>query len=517
MKKTLPLKKTKTPLASHGICYLVGAGPGDPGLLTLRGAECLGKADVVIYDYLSNPELLRMAPERAEKIYAGKIAGQHALHQEETNALLVKFTRAGKCVVRLKGGDPFLFGRGGEEAAALAEAGLRFEIVPGVTSAIGGLAYAGIPVTHRSRNSMLTIFTGHEGPGKETSSIDYKSIASAPGTKVMLMGLKNLGTVTRELMREGMEAATPAALVGCATMGRQRTLVGTLETLADLAEKEGFQAPALAVFGEVVNLRHSLNWFESKPLFGRRIAVTRTSQQAGGLVEALRNLGADAYELPTIRIEPPVEKLPFAEALAEVSGYDWIVFTSANGVEAFFKAFFAAYEDARDLGGARIAVIGNGTAKKVREYHFGIDLMPEEFVAEALLKEFRKIDVEHLRILLPRAAGARELLAVELEKLGAIVDDIPVYQTVPERGDVSGGIQRFREEGADMITFTSASTARHFMELGLPMPDGIKTASIGPITSREIRGLGLEVDLEARQHDIPGMVDSIRRHFARIE
>ncbi len=498
---------------AEGICYLVGAGPGDPGLLTLRGCECLRRADVVIYDYLSNPELLRFAPESAERIYAGKIAGQHAIHQEETNGMLIKFTRAGKCVVRLKGGDPFLFGRGGEEAVALAAAGLRFEVVPGVTSAIGGLAYAGIPVTHRTSNSMLTIFTGHEGPGKDTSSIDYKAIASAPGTKVMLMGLKNLATVTRELTCAGMSESTPAALVSNASMGRQQTIVGTLGTLAELAKANESGTPAMAIFGEVVNLRGSLNWFENRPLFGRRIAVTRSRTQVSGLLEALRELGADAYELPTIRIEPPREKTAFVEALADVRSYDWIVFTSPNGVEAFFNAFYTAYEDARELGGARLAVIGGGTAKKVREYRFGIDLIPKEFVAESLLKEFKKLNVEHLRILLPRAAGARELLASELENLGAIVDDVPVYETVPERVDVAGGMRRFREEGADMISFTSGSTAINFMKLGLPMPEGIKTASIGPVTSGELRKLGLPVDLEAPQHDIPSLVEAIRRFF----
>lgn len=503
------MKKNST----EGICYLVGAGPGDPGLLTLRGCECLKRADVVIYDYLSNPELLRYAPDTAERIYAGKIAGQHAIHQQETNELLIKFTKAGKCVVRLKGGDPFLFGRGGEEASALAAAGLRFEVVPGVTSAIGGLAYAGIPVTHRTSNSMLTIFTGHEGPGKETSSIDYKAIASAPGTKVMLMGLKNLATVTRELTCAGMSESTPAALVSCASTGRQRTLVGTLGTLSELAKTHASGTPAMAVFGEVVNLRASLNWFENRPLFGRRIAVTRSRAQVGGLLEALRELGADAYELPTIRIAPPQEKTAFVEALADVRSYDWIVFTSPNGVEAFFNAFYAAYEDARELGGARLAVIGNGTAKKVREYRFGIDLIPKEFVAESLLKEFKKLDVEHLRILLPRAAGARELLASELENLGAIVDDVPVYETAAETEDVAGGIRRFREEGADMISFTSGSTAINFMKLGLPIPEGIKTASIGPVTSGALRQLGLPVDLEAPQHDIPGLVEAIRRYF----
>jgi uroporphyrinogen III methyltransferase/synthase len=512
--KKITAKTSAASAQQKGICSLVGAGPGDPGLLTLRGCDCLKRAEVVIYDTLVSPELLRYTSPDAEKIHAGKSAGKHMLQQEEINALLLRHTRAGKRVVRLKGGDPFLFGRGGEEAAVLADAGLRFEVVPGVTSAIGGLAYAGIPVTHRLRNSVLTIFTGHEGKGKESSGIDYKAIAAAPGTKVMLMGLKNLPTITRKLARAGMEDSTPAALVRCATTGKHETLIGTLGTLAALAQERDFKAPALAVFGEVVTLRESLNWFETRPLFGRRIAVTRTSAQAGGLIEALRELGADAFELPTIRIEPPREKIAFVEALADIRSYDWIVFTSPNGVEAFFNAFFASHEDARDLGGARIAVIGNGTAKKVHAYHYAVDLIPKEFVAESLLKEFKELNVEHLRILLPRAAGARELLAVELENLGAIVDDVPVYETVPETEDLAGGIKRFREEGADMISFTSASTATHFMGLNLPRPQGLKTASIGPITSAQMCKLGLSVDVEAAQHDIPGLVEAILRYFS---
>jgi uroporphyrinogen III methyltransferase/synthase len=496
-----------------GICYLVGAGPGDPGLLTLRGLECLQQAEVIIYDYLANPELLRHAQPDAECIYAGKKAGRHAMLQEETNALLLKLTKEGKRVVRLKGGDPFVFGRGGEEAAELAAAGLRFEIVPGISSAIGGVAYAGIPVTHRNSNAMLTIFTGHVMPGKKPEGIDYKAIATAPGTKVMVMGVESLGVTTTELASAGMPASTPVALVRWATTGRQETLTGTLATIAGLAEKTQFKAPAVAVFGEVVNLRDTLNWFETRPLFGKRIAVTRTSRQAGGLLSALRELGADAFELPTIRIEPPADKTPFIEAMLDVRTYDWIVFTSPNGAEAFFNAFYAAHEDARDLGGARIAAIGNSTAAKVKEYRFAVDLVPEEFVAESLLKSFKELNVEHLKMLLPRAAGSREMLAIELEKLGAIVDDVPVYQTVPETEDISGGIRRFSEEGADMITFTSGSTATHFKALGLPLPEALKTASIGPVTTGEMRKLGLPVDLEASQHDIPGLVEAIRAFY----
>lgn len=503
----------KPSFLSEGICSLVGAGPGDPGLITLRGLERLERADVVVYDHLINPQLLGHASPSSKKIYAGKTAGRHALKQEETNALLLKHTLEGKRVVRLKGGDPFLFGRGGEEATALAAAGLRFEIVPGVTSAIGGLAYAGIPVTHRANSAALTIFTGHEGADKGGSCINYEAIAAAPGTKVMLMGLESLASITKKLGAAGMLEETPVALISWASTSRQKTLVGTLGTIASLAVEQDIKAPALTVFGDVVTLRDSLNWFESLPLFGRRIAVTRSQRQAGGLLSLLHELGADAYELPTIRIEPPTEKRAFIEALAGVRTYDWIVFTSPNGVEYFFSAFFASHEDARDLGGARIAAIGNGTANRIREYRFGVDLIPKEFVAESLLDSFREMNVENLKILLPRAAGAREILAIELEKLGAIVDDVPVYQTVSEKEDVSGGIKRFLAEEADMVTFTSASTAASFKALGLSLPKGLKTASIGPVTSREMRRLGLPVDLEAQQHDIEGLVEGIRLFF----
>ncbi|MFZ4116776.1 MAG: uroporphyrinogen-III C-methyltransferase [Chthoniobacterales bacterium] len=508
----------------HCLCYLVGAGPGDPGLLTLRGKECLSRAQVVLYDYLCNPELLRHVPSSAEKIYVGKSASKHALPQEKINELLVEKTQAGHCVVRLKGGDPFLFGRGGEEAEALAHAGLRFEIVPGVTSAIGGLAYAGIPVTHRSNNSQLTIFTGHEDPSKEISSLNYQALAMAPGTKVMLMGVERLAAITSSLITAGMKKTTPVALVRWATTGRHETITGTVETIATIAREKQFLAPAIAVFGETVHLREKLNWFETRPLFGRRIAVTRTREQASELVTALRELGADTYELPTIRIEPvqkKEEQEAFAEVIIDAHQYDWIVFTSPNGVIFFFEAFFKHYQDARSLGATRIAAIGPGTAKKIQEYRFSVDLIPPEFVAESLLEELQKVGVENLRILLPRASGAREFLATALEDLGAIVDDIPVYHTVPELRDEHGGFQRFCEEGADMITFTSGSTAEHFQTLlkktETKFPANCITASIGPVTSGVMKTLGMTVGLEASQHDIPGLVEEIVRYFVPVE
>ncbi|MBX9743314.1 MAG: uroporphyrinogen-III C-methyltransferase [Chthoniobacterales bacterium] len=514
------MKKKK--LNSQGVCYLVGAGPGDPGLITVRGLELLKQAEVVLYDYLCNAQLLQHLPAEAQKIYVGKSAGKHALPQEEINETLVKWTATGKRVVRLKGGDPFLFGRGGEEAEALAVAGLRFEIVPGITSAIGGLAYAGIPVTHRNSNSQLTIFTGHEDPSKQTSSIDYAALATTPGTKVMLMGVERLEAITTTFMAAGMPTTTPVALVRWATTGRHETLTGTLQTIARLAHEKNFQAPAITVFGEVVALREQLNWFETRPLFGRRIAVTRTRKQGSKLVKTLRALGADAYELPTIRIEPLQKKEELAaltEVVTHAHEYDWIVFTSPNGVTSFFEAFFKIHADARELGALRIAAIGPGTAEKIREYHFAVDLMPPEFVAESLLAELKKMKIENLRILLPRASGARAFLASSLEEAGAIVDDIPVYHTVLETEDITGGLQRFCAEGADLITFTSGSTAEHFQALlkqqKVNLPSATTLASIGPITSSVMRNLGMKVDLEASQHDIPGLVEAIVKFYEK--
>jgi uroporphyrinogen III methyltransferase/synthase len=493
-----------------GVCYLVGAGPGAVGLLTLRGKECIERATVVVYDYLSNPEFLRFAPASAETIYVGKKAGAHTMKQEEINALLVEKTQAGHCVVRLKGGDPFLFGRGGEEAEALAAAGLPFEIVPGVTSAIGGPAFAGIPVTHREHNAALTIFTGHEEPDKTASKIDYAAIARMPGTKVMLMGVERIGVITQRLQEEGMPGETPVALVRWATTGRQETMVGTVASIAAQVAERGFKAPAVAVFGEVVRLRETLAWRERLPLHGCRVAVTRTREQAGKLVAELRDLGADAYELPTIRIAPPEDKRGFYELVADAHAYDWIIFTSPNGVDAFFQAFFELYADARSLGLARIAAIGPATAERVRVYHLAVDLMPEKYVAEEIVAALQKeTSLENLRFLLPRAESAREVLPSELSRLGAIVDEAVAYRTVPEMDDVSGGQKRFREEGADWVTFTSSSTAENFFALGLPWPEKCRRLSIGPVTSATLLQLGHPADAEASKHDIPGLIQCL--------
>lgn len=492
-----------------GKCYLVGGGPGDPGLMTVKGRACIEKADVLIYDALSSPEFLSWARKDCEKIYVGKRAADHALSQEGINALIVEKTLAGKSVVRLKGGDPMIFGRGGEEAAELAAAGVPFEIVPGISSSIAGPAYAGIPVTHRDHCSQLTIFTGHEDPTKGESSLDYAHLAKTPGTRVFLMGVARLREICSELMKHGAEGDTPIALTRWATTGRQWTLTGTLATIADLVEEKKFTSPAVAVIGGVVTERAKINWFETRPLFGKRIVVTRTREQAGELSVALRELGADVMELPTIRVEAPEDKLEFAESVTHAHTYDWLVFTSPNGAERFFEAFFAVYPDARSLGNPRIAAIGPGTAKKIAEYRITTDLLPEKFVAEGLVEAFAKEVIENQTVLWVKAEETREVILDELTKQGAIVDLCIAYRTVPETDDPTGAVARFTEEGADFVTFASGSSVENFFALGLPWPEGCEAASIGPVTSAALRQLGHEPAVEAAQHTIPGLVAAI--------
>ncbi len=500
--------------SKQGKCFLVGAGPGDLGLATLRAKELIGTADVIVYDALSSPEMLAWAREEAETIFAGKRAGAHTLSQAEINSLLMEKARAGKSVVRLKGGDPLLFGRGAEEAEALAAAGIDFEIVPGVTSAIAAPAYAGIPVTHREQNSHVTFFTGHEDPAKTESAIDFEALAKLGGTQVMLMGVERLAAITREMIERGARPDLPAALVQWGTTAKQKTIIGTLAEIAQRASEGGAEAPAVAIFGDVVSLRKKLSWFERRPLFGKRIVVTRTRKQAGALCSQLRSLGADVMELPTIRTEPPTNLREFAELVQDAHSYDWIVFTSANGVEAFFDIFFKLFDDAREIGGAKIAAIGPATAQRVKDFHLHVDLVPPEFVAEAIVREFGKLGgIENMRILVARAEKARDLLPKALSGMGAIVDEGFAYRTVPETRDVTGVRRRFTEEGADLITFTSSSTVENFLDLNLAWPLQMKAASIGPITSATVRERGLRVDVEAKQHDIPGLVAAIRQFY----
>jgi uroporphyrinogen III methyltransferase/synthase len=503
-------------MSKSGKVYLVGAGPGDLGLVTLRAKERIEDADVIVYDHLANPETLAWARDDAEIVYVGKTPGELQTSQQEINALLIEKAREGKRVVRLKGGDPFVFGRGAEEAQAIAAAGIPFEIVPGITSSIAAPAYAGIPVTHRAHNSHVTFFTGHEDPAKAENAIDYAALAKLGGTQVMLMGVERLGSITNEMMKHGVRGNLPVALVRWATTGQQETLTGTLQDIAQKAAASGFAAPAVAVFGEVVALRDNLNWYEKRPLFGKRIVVTRTRKQASVLSSKLRALGAHVIELPTIRIEPPTDLREFAELVQDAHIYDWIVFTSANGVEAFFNIFFKLYDDAREIGGARIAAIGPATAQRVKDFHLHVDLQPEEFIAEDVVREFQKQgSIENLKILVVRAEKARDVLPKELSALGAIVDEAFAYRTVPETRDTSGARRQLAADGADLITFTSSSTVENFLALGLPWPKGIQVASIGPITSKTARDHGLKVDVEAQRHDVDGLVQAIRKFFEK--
>lgn len=503
------------PQPTTATAYLVGAGPGDPGLVTVRAVELLKKADVVIYDALVNPDLLRHAHSEAEIIFAGKRADQHTLPQEELNALLVRKAREGKTVVRLKGGDPYIFGRGGEEAQDLAKANVPFEVIPGISSIVAAANYAGIPLTHRSHCSTFTVLTGHEDPTKPDTSIDWEGIARTPGTKVILMGSRRISTIAESLMREGLSPDTPAAMIQWGTTGRQKTVTATLSTLAEAAERSSMGAPLLTIIGSVVSLQPELNWFEKRPLFRRRIVVTRTRTQASQLSAELLGLGADVLEIPTIRTTAPHKTRPMDDALKGLHAYDWIVFTSPNGVQHFFEAFFRKFDDLRDFGGMKIAAVGPVTAAKIREQHLHIDAMPEQYLANKIVEAIEQQEsIENLRILLMRAEVANAELPKWLEEKGAIVDDIACYRTVIEKEDRNGAARRFLEEGADWITFTSSSTVENFHKrFNLPKQmqnfSSLKMASIGPETSKTLDVLGVKPSVEASPHTISGLVQAI--------
>jgi uroporphyrinogen III methyltransferase/synthase len=498
-----------------GMVYLVGAGPGDAGLLTLRAAELLGRADVVVYDALVNQELLRLAPKGTEVIFGGKRAREHAIPQNELNRLLIAKAREGKRVVRLKGGDPYVFGRGGEEAEELADAGIPFEVVPGVSSFVAVPNYAGVPLTHRGFCSRLTLITGHEDPSKESSSIDWAQVAKTPGTQVVMMGTDRIGQIAETLVKYGMDSNTPIAMVRWGTTGRQYSIQGTLADIGEVAAKSKIGPPTVAVIGEVVRLRGKLNWFERRPLFGQRVVVTRTREQASQLSNRLHELGAEVLEVPTIKLEAPTRREDLVDALLELNSYDWLVFTSPNGVAKFFEYFFKQYHDMRDIGGARIAAVGPATANKLKELHLQVDLMPDEALAANIAEAFSEFEsIENLKICLLRAEVANPELPAALEALGAIVDDVACYKTVPESEDVSGTAAKLLETGADWVTFTSSSTVEHFHdrfdlpELLKKFPQ-MKLATIGPETSKALLPLNLAPDIEAKLHTIDGLVDAL--------
>ena len=496
-----------------GYVYLVGAGPGALGLVTLRARHLIGQADVVVYDYLSNSEMLRWARSDAEIVYAGKSGSTHTLTQDEINALLVEHARSGKQVVRLKGGDPYVFGRGGEEAQVLVGAGIPFEVVPGVTSAIAAPAYAGIPVTHRDFASMVTFVTGHEDPTKPDSALDWHQLAHLRGTKVFLMGIERLREIAQRLIAEGADPATPVALVRWGTTPRQESLEGTLATIADLAEKQDFKAPAITIIGDVVKLRSELNWYEALPLFGQRVVVTRTRKQASALTRRLMQLGADVLEIPTIRIVPlPLNETQQSKLKAFSNHFDWLVFTSPNAVEIFFSEFFKIAPDIRDLGSVKIAAVGPATAKKLADLHLHIDLQPEIFTAEKLGEAFSRDIVSSMRLCLPQGRLADPGLAGHLRANDGSIEEWTLYDTQPEPEDPTGVRARYIREGAHWITFTSSSTVENWHGLklqpisGAPIP---KAISMGPVTSTTLNKLGYEIAAEARESTIDSLVETI--------
>ena len=500
---------------SKGTVFLVGAGPGDAGLLTLRGAELLRSAEVVISDVLVNPELLQLAPATAEIIARGNHKRDGGLSQEQLTEAMIARARAGKTVVRLKGGDPFIFGRGGEEAEALAAAGIPFTVVPGVSSVVAAANYAGIPLTHRAHCSSFTVFTGHSDSAEPATALRYEQIAKIPGTKVVLMGTDNLADWTQSLIQHGMAPETPVAVVHRGTTGRQKSVAGTLATIAALAAQAKIIPPAITIVGDVVKLRERLNWFEHQPLFGRRIVVTRSKLQSGKFTKRLASLGADVLEIPVIKSDLPDNKQNFVDALLSLNSYDWLVFTSVNGVTTFFDLFFRQFQDLRDLGGAKIAAVGSATAAKLREFHLQVDLVPEEFLGRKIAEAFEKYSsVENTKICLFRAEKANSDLPLALEELGAIVDDIGIYKTVPETEDRFGVAEDFCQNGADWITFTSGSTVEYFhARFDLPklikqFPQ-LKLASIGPETSKAITALGLKPALEAKEHTTDGLFNAL--------
>ncbi len=501
---------------SIGTVYLVGAGPGDPGLMTLKGRELIERADCLVYDALASADILNWAPAACEKIYVGKRSGNHALPQADINALLVDCARRHACTVRLKGGDPYVFGRGGEEAAALHEAGVSFRVVPGISSAIAGPACAGIPVTHRAHCTQFTVFTGHEDAAKEESTLDIPGIAAAKGTKVMLMGMARLRATLAALMEAGQSGSTPAAAVQWAATGRQRSVIATVETLADAVERDHIGSPAVVIIGEVVGEAAKLDWRSQLPLVGRRIVVTRTREQASQLGEALAEQGADVMTLPTIRLVPPTDKQEFAAAVVDSRHYDWLIFSSPNGVKRFFEAFFAVYEDIRELGGARLAAVGAATAAELKKYGLMVDVMPRKAVAEELIAEFdRRADefggIANVTMLWVHSEKGRDIIYKELMKRQAIVDECVAYNTVPETEDPTGARARLESEGADWLTFASSSAVHNFMAMGIALPKGCRVASIGPVTTATLAEYGLTPDVEAKKHDIPGLVQAILR------
>ena len=509
------------PQNKKGKVYLVGAGPGDPGLLTLKAKECLSQAEVVIYDNLANRTFLEYADPKAELIYVGKKGSDHTMSQQDINSLIVDMAQKGRLVVRLKGGDPFIFGRGGEEALALAKADLNFELVPGITSAIAVPAYAGIPLTQRVYTSTVAFITGHEDPLKEKSDIAWDKLATGIGTLVFLMGVGNLSRIAESLMEYGRSPATPVAVIRSGTVSDQKTIKGTLRDIARLAMDKGITPPAIIVVGDVIRLSEKLNWFETRPLFAKRIVVTRAREQASRFIAALTELGAECIEFPTIEVVPPESWEELDRAIGALESFQWLIFTSVNGVKFFLKRLKALGKDIRDLKGLKIGAIGPKTAEIWHSFGIKPDLIPDEYRAEAIVAGLKKWGVEGVKILLPRATSARKVLPEELRKMGAHVEVPPAYHTIkPDHDTVQVG-EMFEKGAIDMVTFTSSSTVNNFVQMFEADGQKLKkwmarvaVACIGPITAKTAQENGFTVSMVPPEYTIESLTDSIVHYFS---
>ncbi|MBI4804916.1 MAG: uroporphyrinogen-III C-methyltransferase [Desulfovibrio sp.] len=501
--------------------YLIGAGPGDPGLITLKAKHVLETADVLVYDYLANKAFLDFRRPDAEVIYVGKKGGDHTLAQGDINKLLVAKAKEGKVVARLKGGDPYVFGRGAEEAEELLEEGLTFEVIPGVTSAVAAPAYAGIPITHRKFASSVSFITGHEDPTKDESAHNWPALAQAASTLIFFMGVKNLPDISRRLIEGGRDPKTPAALVRWGTTCHHRSMVSTLADIPRDAKEQGFKSPSLLVVGDVVQLHDKLNWFEKRPLLGKGVVVTRSREQASDLVRTLADMGACTWEYPTIDVVPLVDTTPVREAAGRLACFDWIVFTSVNGVKYFWHELSAMGLDARAFGSLKVAAIGPATAQALAERGIRADFVPEKYIAESVVEGLLALQIGGKKVLIPRAAQAREVLPEELSRAGAQVEVLPVYETKLAEQDPDEVIAAIEEGEIHYLTFTSSSTVDNFFQMIpatrlAPLRTKVKIACIGPITSATLKKHGFEPDIQPEAYTIPALAAALARTASEV-
>lgn len=495
--------------------YLIGAGPGDPGLLTLKAKEILETADVVIYDYLANQAFLKFCKPASELIYVGKRGGSHTLSQDKINQLLLEKAKQNLVVARLKGGDPYIFGRGGEEAQELAKVGIDFEVIPGITSAIAAPSYAGIPLTHREYSSSVCFITGHEDPGKESSSHNWSALANSGSTLVFLMGVKNLALISEKLIQAGLDKNVPASLIRWGSTCHQESMTANIGNIAKRSEEKSLKPPAILVVGQVVKLKDQLGWFEKKPLFGQGVVVTRAREQASKLVDLLHNQGACCFEFPTISIEPLPDYSQLKKTISSIHEYDWVIFTSVNGVKFFWNQLEAMNKDTRTLGNCQVGAIGPATADLLRTKGVHPDFVPKDYVAESIVEGLLEKGVLDQKVLIPRAEKAREILPQKLSQAGAKVEVIPVYQTKLTQQDGLEIIQAMQDKKVQYITFTSSSTVRNFFQLVSQdslrdfVPDQVSLACIGPVTAKTLEEYGFKADIIPEKYTISALTESL--------